>query len=139
MYIRLEPEFSAARRIEQIMVKIKLSVSTSEGKTQNIEVEGDRAQIFLGKQVGEELDGTVLGFQGSSLEITGGSDKDGFPMRRDVHGGIRSMILLRKGVGFKAIRKGERRRKLIRGNTITEDIVQINLKTKKLDEKKSIV
>lgn len=119
------------------MAKIKLSVSTPDGKNQNVEVEGDRTQIFLGKQVGENLDGTVFGFQGTNLEITGGSDKDGFPMRRDVHGGIRSMILLRKGIGFKATRKGERRRKLVRGNTITEDIVQINLKVKKIDEQKS--
>ena len=110
------------------MAKFKLSLSTPDGKVQNLEVEGDRAQPLLGKSIGETLDGQVLGLQGMKLEITGGSDKDGFPMRRDVHGGVRSEVLLGKGVGFNATRKGERRRKLVRGNTITEDVAQVNLK-----------
>jgi len=110
------------------MAKFKLSVSTPDGKVQNLEVEGDKAQPLLGKLIGETLDGQALGLQGTKLEITGGSDKDGFPMRRDVHGGVRSKVLLSKGVGFNATRKGERRRKLVRGNTITEDTAQVNLK-----------
>jgi small subunit ribosomal protein S6e len=113
------------------MAKFKLSVSTPDGKVQNLEVEGDRAQPLLGKRVGETLDGTALGIQGTKLEITGGSDKDGFPMRRDVHGGVRKEALLGKGVGFNATKEGERRRKLVRGNTITEDIAQVNLKALK--------
>ena len=113
------------------MAKMKLSVSTSDGKVQNLEVEGDRAQPLLGKIIGETMDGTALGLQGMKLEITGGSDKDGFPMRKDVHGGVRSRILISKGVGFQAAKEGERRRKLVRGNTVTEDIVQVNLKVLK--------
>jgi small subunit ribosomal protein S6e len=113
------------------MAKMKLSVSTSDGKVQNLEVEGDRAQPLLGKRIGETMDGTALGLQGMELEITGGSDKDGFPMRKDVHGGVRSRILISKGVGFQAAEEGERRRKLVRGNTVTEDIVQVNLKVLK--------
>jgi len=113
------------------MAKFKLSVSTPDGKVQNLEVEGDRAQPLLGKQIGEAIDGAALGIQGTKLEITGGSDKDGFPMRRDVHGGVRKSVLLSKGVGFRATKKGERRRKLVRGNVVTEDIVQVNLKVVK--------
>lgn len=113
------------------MAKMKLSVSTSDGKVQNLEVEGDRAQPLLGKRIGETMDGTALGLQGMELEITGGSDKDGFPMRKDVHGGVRSRILISKGVGFQEAKEGERRRKLVRGNTVTEDIVQVNLKVLK--------
>ena len=60
--------------------------------------------------------------------ITGGSDKDGFPIRSDVHGGVRRRIILSGGVGFNPQDKGERRRKTIRGNTITDEIVQINMK-----------
>ena len=110
------------------MAKIKISISTSDGKVQNLEVEGDRAQTLLGRRIGEVIEGTSLGLQGTKLEITGGSDKDGFPMRRDIHGGVRSMILLSKSTGFKKASKGERRRKLVRGDTITEDVVQVNLK-----------
>jgi len=113
------------------MAKFKLSVSTPDGKVQNLEVEGDKAQPLLNKRIGETLDGQALGLQGMKLEITGGSDKDGFPMRRDVHGGVRKEVLLGKGVGFRATRDGERRRKLVRGDTITEDIAQLNLKALK--------
>jgi len=62
------------------------------------------------------------------LQITGGSDKDGFPMRRNVHGGVRRKIILSGGTGFNPQKEGERRRKTVRGNVITEEIVQINLK-----------
>jgi small subunit ribosomal protein S6e len=48
-------------------------------------------------------------------------------MRPDVHGGVRRSIVLSGGAGFIAKRTGERRRKRVRGNVITEDIAQINL------------
>jgi small subunit ribosomal protein S6e len=119
------------------MVKIKIGISTSDGKVQNLEVEGDRAQTLLGKRIGDTIEGTSLGLQGTELEITGGSDKDGFPMRRDIHGGIRSRILLGKSIGFKKASKGERRRKLVRGDTITEDVVQVNLKKHMIETQSS--
>lgn len=119
------------------MAKMKLCISTPDGKAQNLEVEGDRAQTLLGKRVGETIDGTALGLQGTKLEITGGSDKDGFPMRRDVHGGVRARILIGKGIGFKSAKKGERRRKLVRGNTITDDIVQVNLRVPRVNVPKT--
>ncbi|MEM2921071.1 MAG: 30S ribosomal protein S6e [Candidatus Bathyarchaeia archaeon] len=109
------------------MAKLKLTISTADGKTQSLEVEGVRARPLIGKRIGEIIDGTAFGLQ-NKLEITGGSDKDGFPMRRDVHGGIRTKVLISKGVGFNPRRKGERRRKLVRGNIVTEDTVQVNLK-----------
>jgi small subunit ribosomal protein S6e len=65
---------------------------------------------------------------GHKLQITGGSDKDGFPMRPNVHGGVRVRAILSEGVGFHPSKKGERQRKTLRGNVITEDIVQINMK-----------
>jgi small subunit ribosomal protein S6e len=49
-------------------------------------------------------------------------------MRGDVHGGIRRQVVLSEGAGFKPKREGERRRKSVRGNTISDEIVQINLK-----------
>lgn len=112
------------------MVKIKISISNLEGKVQNLEVEGPQAQQFISKKIGDELEGSVLGLP-DKLQITGGSDKDGFPMRSDVHGGIRKAIMMSNGVGFKAKSRGERRRKTIRGNVITDDTVQVNLKTLK--------
>jgi hypothetical protein len=49
-------------------------------------------------------------------------------MRHDIHGGIRVSVMVSKGVGFHPQREGERRRKTLRGNIITEEIVQVNMK-----------
>jgi len=113
------------------MAKIKLSISSLDGKTQTIEIEGPRAQQLVGKRIGDELDGAALGLTETKLQIMGGSDKDGFPMRGDVHGGVRKNVLLTNGTGFKTNVKGKRMRKTVRGNVITDDIMQINLKTVK--------
>ena len=118
------------------MAKFKLSVSTPDGKVQNLEVEGDRAQPLLGKSVGEIVDGQALGLQGMKLEITGGSDKDGFPMRSDLKGGRKARLLLSGGVGFRVKRKGERRKKSVRGNLITDQTVQLNMVVVEAGEKK---
>jgi small subunit ribosomal protein S6e len=49
-------------------------------------------------------------------------------MRPNVHGGVRRRVVLSGGVGFNATKSGERKRKAVRGNVITDDIVQINMK-----------
>ena len=110
------------------MASFKLVVSNPKtGKSEYHEIKEDKARSLVGRKIGEEIEGELLGISGVVLKITGGSDKDGFPMRPEIHGGVRKKILLRKGVGFKPKRHGERRRKTIRGNTITDDIVQINM------------
>ncbi len=111
------------------MAKFKIVVSDPEtGKAKTVEVEGSRAAPFLGRKIGDVMDGSPIGLSGYKIEITGGSDKDGFPMRPDVHGGAKMRVILSGGSGFRPKRKGERRRKTVRGNTITEDIFQINVK-----------
>jgi small subunit ribosomal protein S6e len=47
-------------------------------------------------------------------------------MRADVLGGVKKYVLLTKGTGLRKVEKGERRRKLVRGNTITDEIYQVN-------------
>ncbi len=113
------------------MAKVKLTVSSQDGKVQTVELEGPRAQQLVGKKIGDELDGASLGFADMKLQIMGGSDKDGFPMRRDVQGGVRKIVLLSTGVGFKSSVKGKRMRKAVRGNVITDDITQVNTKAVK--------
>ncbi|OYT37942.1 MAG: 30S ribosomal protein S6e, partial [Desulfurococcales archaeon ex4484_58] len=66
------------------------------------------------------------GLKNVQLEIRGGSDNSGFPMRPDIPGGVKKRVLLSSPPGFHPREKGERRRKTVRGNTITDDIVQIN-------------
>ena len=104
---------------------MKLNISDKKGRTVTKEVKEKEAGPFLGLQVGSELDASLIGEVGK-LKITGGSDKSGVPLRDDIHGGARKYILLSKGVGLRDAEKGQRVRKLIRGNTITEDVYQIN-------------
>jgi len=111
------------------MARFKVIVSDPEaGVSKAVEVEGTRAVPLIGKRIGETIEGSVLGLSGHKLRITGGSDKDGFPMRPNIHGGVRVRSILSGGVGFHSKREGERRRKTLRGNVITEEIVQVNVK-----------
>ena len=111
------------------MAKFKIIISDPEtGKSRSVEVEGTGAVPLIGRKLGEVIDGSVVKMSGHKLKITGGSDKDGFPMRPDIHGGVRVRAILSEGVGFHPSQKGERQRKTLRGNVITEDIVQINTK-----------
>ena len=109
------------------MAKLKLIVSDpATGKSTASEIEGARAQALIGRALGETIDGSPLGIAQSRLLITGGCDKNGIPMRADVHGGVKKYIVLSAGPGFKATRPGERRRKLVRGRTITDETYQVN-------------
>jgi len=111
------------------MAKFKVIVSDPEGgKSKVVELEGARAVPLLGRRLRESIDGSVVGMSGRKLQITGGSDKDGFPMRLNIHGGVRVSVVVSKGIGFHPQREGERQRKTLRGNVITEDIVQVNMK-----------
>ena len=61
------------------MVKFKVVVSDPEmGKSRSIEVEGARAVPLIGRKIGDVIDGAVIGMSGYKLQITGGSDRDGF-------------------------------------------------------------
>lgn len=111
------------------MAKFKIIVSNpEEGTSKTVELEEAQAIPLIGKKIGDILDGTILGLSGYKVQITGGSDKDGFPMRPNVHGGVRRSVVLSGGVGFNPENKGERKRKKVRGNVITDEIVQINMK-----------
>ena len=92
---------------------------------------------FEGKQVGEKIKGELIGLDGYELEITGGSDYAGFPMRKDISSSSRKKALLTKGVGMKKIeKKGIRKRKTVCGNRIHDKTVQVNLKVLKEGPKK---
>jgi len=95
-------------------------------------VSGANANKIIGKKVGEKINGTLVELPPDyELLITGGSDMDGIPIRGDVAGSGRKKILLSGGVGFNPKRKGLKRKKLVRGNTISREIVQLNTKVVK--------
>ena len=91
------------------------------------ELKDSDANPLLGLELGQETDASVVGLNGK-LKLTGGSDKSGVPMRNDIHGAARKYVLLSKGVGLQDAEKGQRVRKLMRGNTVSEEIYQINCK-----------
>jgi len=111
------------------MVEFKVVVNdTKNGKSHQVEVSGHHANSLIGKKIGDEVDGIFISLPGYKLQITGGTDKDGFPMRSDLPGIVRRRILLSEGRGFHPIEGGMRKKKSIRGNTINQEIVQINMK-----------
>jgi len=109
------------------LTNFKLTVSDVKGKSITKELKDSDANKLLGLQLGNETDASIVGLQGK-LKLTGGSDKSGVPMRNDIHGSARKYILLSKGVGLQAAEIGQRVRKLMRGNTVSEEIYQINCK-----------
>ena len=111
----------------EYLVNFKFTLSDKKGKSITRELKDTDANSLIGLQIGEEMEASVFGLKGK-VKITGGSDKSGIAMRSDVHGMPRKYILIAKGVGFKTTEKGLRKRKLIRGNTISEEIYQINCK-----------
>ncbi|CAI8388428.1 MAG: 30S ribosomal protein S6e [Euryarchaeota archaeon] len=134
----------------------KLDRTTKNGKKKTYSpsyktvISGNNHAQLLGKKIGDIIDGIFVGegestLTGYKLEITGGSDKTGTPMRRDLEGGSRQSILVTASTGFKGhnlvskTKKGEekrfrykpegmRKRRVFRGNTVTQDTRQINLK-----------
>ncbi|WP_414469370.1 30S ribosomal protein S6e [Methanobacterium sp. ACI-7] len=103
----------------------KLVISEGE-KSHQVEVDQAQTKQLIGLKIGDEIDASLVGLNGYKLKITGGSDKNGFPMKKDVDGPRRIRSLLSGGLGFEPKRDGQRRRKTVRGNTVSDDIVQIN-------------
>src|SRR2546428_10595669 len=109
------------------MAKFQLIVSDPVSKTSKAAtVEGAKAQAIVGKSIGDEVDGNLLGIGNMKLKITGGTDKDRIPMRFDIQGGAKKRAMLSGGVGFKPGDRGERRRKLVRGRVVGVVTLQIN-------------
>jgi len=120
----------------------KLILSNPEdGTAKTIALDPNIFRLFMGRKIGDEIDGSVLGYKGYKIRITGGTDKDGFPMRPDVSGARKARILIAAGIGFRGYEKppskkkkrrqrrkkeGLRRRRTVRGNVISEAIAQIN-------------
>lgn len=119
------------------MATFKLVINDpATGKSFNFEVTGHHAQNLLGKKIGDQVDGINANLPGYKLQITGGSDKAGFPMRADFEGTTRRRLLLTEGVGYHPTDyPGKRKRQSVRGNRISAEILQVNLKVAKAGSK----
>ncbi|MFH1785583.1 MAG: 30S ribosomal protein S6e [Candidatus Micrarchaeota archaeon] len=109
---------------------MRVVISEKSGKSYQFELPKEKEVNIIGKKIGEELDGNLVGAAGYVLKLTGGSDGSGFPMKQEIAGSAKKLTLTTNGVGFKAERNGERRRKYARGNTYSAEIVQVNTQVK---------
>lgn len=110
------------------LAQFKLVLSDPKtGKSEVHELKDAIAQALVGRKIGETIDAKALGLSGT-IVITGGSDKAGFPMRRDVLGGGKNYVLMSAGVGFHSKIEGAKKRRMVRGNTVTEELFQLNAK-----------
>jgi len=115
---------------------VKFVVNDPETKN-SYQVEADNSKLvpLIGKKIGDEFSGDLLGLPGYMLKITGGTDKDGFPMHPSVKGAVRKKVLLSGPPCYHPKKKGEKRRKTVCGDTISETIAQLNCKVVKKGEK----
>ena len=118
------------------MVEFQVVINdTKNGKSHKVAVSGHHANSLIGKKVGDEVDGIFVSLPGYKLQITGGTDKDGFPMRKDVPGMGRRKLLLSDSLGYHPTEHGMRKKRSVRGNTVNQDIVQINMQVTKHSSK----
>ncbi|KXA89411.1 30S ribosomal protein S6 [candidate division MSBL1 archaeon SCGC-AAA259I09] len=116
------------------MVRIVIS-NPEEGKAYQLEPEETKFERLVGLEIGDSFEGDIIDLPGYELEIMGGSDKEGFPMRNGVRGEGRTQPLLSGGSGYKPTEKGSRRRKTVRGEKVSKNIAQLNTVIKKHGEK----
>jgi len=82
------------------------------------------------KRISQEVEGDFLGeeFKGYRFRISGGNDKQGFPMKQGVLTPNRVRLLLRKGSScYRQRKKGERKRKSVRGCIVSADLSVLSL------------
>lgn len=97
------------------------------GMTYQLEAEEQDANRFIGKSIGEEVDGNAVGLDGYTLEITGGSDEAGRPLNENAEGSnLTEMLMSGRQTGYHPRRDGERRRITVRGSEISDEVAQVN-------------
>ncbi len=125
----------------------KINIGEKSGKTYKLEAD---VPSLIDKELGDKIDGKNIqeNLNDYEFEITGASDKAGFPSMKEVSGQILKGVLLTYGKGMRKKPrregkkspkdkkpKGLRLRKTVRGKVISEAVVQINLKVTKEGKK----
>jgi len=111
---------------------MKLNVAfPSSGAQKLFEVHDDhKLRNFYEKRMGAEVEADILGdeWKGYVLRITGGNDKQGFPMKQGVLSNVRVRLLLSKGHScYRPRRTGERKRKSVRGCIVDANLSVLSL------------
>ncbi|KAI8993541.1 40S ribosomal protein S6-B [Pilobolus umbonatus] len=111
---------------------MKLNIANpATGCQKLIEIEDERRlRGFYDKRMSQEVSGDALGdeFKGYVFRISGGNDKQGFPMKQGVLLPHRVRLLLSKGHScYRPRRTGERKRKSVRGCIVGSDLAVLSL------------
>jgi len=96
-----------------------------------VEIDDERKlRAFYDKRISHEVDGIHVGenFKGYIFKITGGNDKQGFPMKQGVLTTQRVRLLMSEGHScYRPRKRGERKRKSVRGCIVSGDLSVLNL------------
>jgi small subunit ribosomal protein S6e len=119
---------------------MKLNISFPANGTQKlIEIDDDRKlRVFMERRMGQEVSADSVGdeFKGYIFKITGGNDKQGFPMKQGVMHPTRVRLLLSTGHScYRPRRTGERKRKSVRGCIVGMDLAVLALSIVKQGDK----
>jgi len=119
---------------------MKLNISFPANGTQKlIEIDDERKlRVFIDRRMGQEVPGDSVGdeFKGYIFKITGGNDKQGFPMKQGVMHPTRVRLLLSDGHScYRPRRTGERKRKSVRGCIVAMDLSVLALSIVKQGDK----
>jgi len=111
---------------------MKLNIANpTTGAQQIVEMDDERKlRVFYEKRMSQEIEGDNLGeeYKGYVFKITGGNDKQGFPMMQGILQAGRVRLLLDKNSNcYRPRRRGERKRKSIRGCIVGPDLAVLNL------------
>ena len=113
-----------ANKRKEIIFKVVVS-DPKTGKSIQVQT---KDESLVGKKIGEIIDGSIINLDGYKLRITGGSGFEGATMVNYVEG------MNKKYVWYDENKK-VRVKKLVRGNTISPEIVQINTKIEEYGNK----
>merc|ERR1712110_883993 len=111
---------------------MKFNVADTQTGSQKVfEVDDDKQLRFvLDKRISHEVNGAIFGdqFQDYSFKITGGIDKQGFPMKQGILVPDRVRLLLNENSGgYNMKKKGDRKRRSVRGCIVSREISVVNL------------
>jgi len=111
---------------------MKLNISNpATGAQKLIDIEDEKKlRTFFDKRISQEVDAGCLGneWKGYIVRISGGNDKQGFPMKQGILTNNRVRLLMAKGMScYRERRSGERRRKSVKGCIVDSNLSVLSL------------